>query len=170
MRKLFIHIRQNLKICRKRYMYCYLSSIMRKLALRKKKTQIITAKLIRAFVFATWIVQSLYFLNLKFQASSIFCGCTARFVSDLVGNPEARFSCNVAQLSIFSQQSFSHHWLGIFLSPLKTNNDFFFCNILKQHYESMSVQYAAISKGGKNDNFLMKKFDIFSYFCSKHRL
>ena len=30
----------------------------------------VTAKLISAFVFATWIVQSLYFLNPKFQASS----------------------------------------------------------------------------------------------------
>ena len=39
----------------------------------KTKTQIIfvvTAKLISAFVFATLIVQSLYFLNTKFQASS----------------------------------------------------------------------------------------------------
>ena len=32
----------------------------------------VTAKLIIAFVFATWIVQSLFFLNLKFQASSLF--------------------------------------------------------------------------------------------------
>ena len=31
-----------------------------------------TAQLISAFVFATWIVQSLYFLNPKFQASSHF--------------------------------------------------------------------------------------------------
>ena len=39
----------------------------------KTKTQIsfaVTAKLISAFVFATRIVQSLFFLNLKFQASS----------------------------------------------------------------------------------------------------
>ena len=39
----------------------------------KTKTQIsfaVTAKLISAFVFATRIVQFLYFLNLKFQASS----------------------------------------------------------------------------------------------------
>ena len=39
----------------------------------KTKTQIsfaVTAKLISAFVFATQIVQSLYFLNPKFQASS----------------------------------------------------------------------------------------------------
>ena len=42
-------------------------------AYAKTKTQIsfaVTAKLISAFVFATWIVQSLYFLNPKFQASS----------------------------------------------------------------------------------------------------
>ena len=42
-------------------------------AYAKTKTQIsfaVTAKLISAFVFATWIVQSLYFLNTKFQASS----------------------------------------------------------------------------------------------------
>ena len=39
----------------------------------KTKTQIsfaVTAKLISAFVFATWIVQYLFFLNTKFQASS----------------------------------------------------------------------------------------------------
>ena len=42
-------------------------------AYAKTKTQIsfaVTAKLIRAFVFASRIVQSLYFLNPKFQASS----------------------------------------------------------------------------------------------------
>ena len=61
-------------------------------AYAKTKTQIsfaVTAKLISAFVFATRIVQSLYFLNPKFQA---------RFVSDLVGNPEDRFSHNEAQM------------------------------------------------------------------------
>ena len=47
-------------------------------------------------VFATYILQSLYFLNLKFQASS----CTARFVSDLVGNPEDRFSHNKARIKV----------------------------------------------------------------------
>ena len=42
-------------------------------AYAKTKTQIsfaVTAKLISAFVFATWIVQSLYFLNPKFQVPS----------------------------------------------------------------------------------------------------
>ena len=35
-----------------------------------------------------------YFQN--FKALTIFCCCTARFVSDLVGNPETRFSHNEA--------------------------------------------------------------------------
>ena len=42
-------------------------------AYAKTKMQIsfaVTAKLISAFVFATWIVQYLFFLNTKFQASS----------------------------------------------------------------------------------------------------
>ena len=52
-----------------------MSLVMRKPAFAyvKTKTQIsfaVTAKLISAFVFATWIVQYLYFLNPKFQASS----------------------------------------------------------------------------------------------------
>ena len=33
-----------------------------------------------------------------FKALTIFCDCTARFISDLVGNPEDRFSQNEAQL------------------------------------------------------------------------
>ena len=41
---------------------------------------------------------------------------------------------------------------------------------LTLHYANMSVQYSAIFHGCKNDNFQMKIFDIFSYFCSKHRL
>ena len=54
----------------------HMSLVVRKPALciyAKTKTQIsfaVTAKLISAFVFATRIVQSLYFLNMKFQVSS----------------------------------------------------------------------------------------------------
>ena len=53
----------------------------------KTKTQISfaeTLKLISAFVFATWIVQYLYFLNKNFKPLAISSGCTAWFVSDLV--------------------------------------------------------------------------------------
>ena len=31
---------------------------------------------------------------------AIFCGCTDRFLSDLVGNPEDRFSQNEAQIEV----------------------------------------------------------------------
>ena len=49
----------------------------------------LTAKLISAFVFATWIVQSLYFLN--FMTLDIFCGRTAWNASDQVGNKNVGF-------------------------------------------------------------------------------
>ena len=69
-------------------------------AYAKTKTQIsfaVTAKLISAFVFATHIVQSPYFLN--FKPLDILCGRAALFVWDLVGNPKDRFSHNEAHLS-----------------------------------------------------------------------
>ena len=49
-------------------------------------------QLISVFVFATWTVHSFNFLNLKFQALTIFCGHTARIVSvGLVGYLKAGF-------------------------------------------------------------------------------
>ena len=78
-------------------------------AYAKTKTQIgcaVTAQLISAFVFATRIVTSLFFLNPKFQACShlrpIFCGFKAQLVLDLVGNPEDRFSHNEAHIRLGS--------------------------------------------------------------------
>ena len=68
-------------------------------AYAKTKTQIsfaVTAKLISAFVFATWIVPSLFYLNLKFQAYSHLLWLYSPVVSDLVSNPEDRFSHNEA--------------------------------------------------------------------------
>ena len=53
-----------------------------------------TAQLFRGFVFAPYIVQSLYFLNPK----AFFCGCTTRFSSDLVRKPENSFSHNAASM------------------------------------------------------------------------
>ena len=63
----------------------------------KTKTQIsfaVTANLISAIVFATLIVQSLYFLNPKFQASSHLMQ-----LYRLVENPERWFSHDAAHLS-----------------------------------------------------------------------
>ena len=66
------------------------------LHMRKKRCRS-AAQLICAFVFATYIVQSPYFRNLK--PLTIFCGCTSRFVLHLVGNPQGRFSLDAAQIS-----------------------------------------------------------------------
>ena len=78
---------------------------MRSLAIciyAKTKTQIsfavtisfsVTAKLISAFAFPTRIVQS---LCRNFKPPAFSSCCTARFVSDLVGSPEDRFSCDEA--------------------------------------------------------------------------
>ena len=76
------------------------------IAYAKTRTQIsfaVTAKLISAFVFATRIVQSLYFLNSKFQASSHLLWLYSLVVSDLVGNPEDRFSQNEAHFKTMSE-------------------------------------------------------------------
>ena len=69
--------------------------------------------LISAFVFATRIVQSLYYLGPKFLASSHFRGCTARVVSDLVENPEDRYYHNEAHISLLARKPI----LGVFDQP-----------------------------------------------------
>ena len=45
--------------------------------------------------------QSLCFPKFNFKPLAIFSDCTARFVSDLVGNPQYRFSHNKAHVSVF---------------------------------------------------------------------
>ena len=74
-------------------------------AYAKTKTQIsfaVTAKLISAFVFATQIVQSLYFLKLKFQASSHLLWLYSTVCVRPGGNPEDRFSQNEAHIFLYS--------------------------------------------------------------------
>ena len=73
----------------------------------KTKTQIsfaVIAKLISAFVFAIRIVQSLYYLNPKFQASSHFLWL---YSPVCVGNPEDRFSHNEAHLYWYTVQVYA---------------------------------------------------------------
>ena len=57
-------------------------------------------KLINAFVFATRIVQSLYFLNPKFQASSHLLRLYSLVCIGPGRKPEDRFSQNEAQMSL----------------------------------------------------------------------
>ena len=55
----------------------------------------------RAADHCLWIVFCLYFRIRKFKPLIIFYGCTARFVSDLLGNSEDRFSHVVANNNVF---------------------------------------------------------------------
>ena len=52
----------------------------------------VTAQLISPFVFITKIVKLSTSLNQSFKPLAILCGCTARFMSDMAGNPKNRFS------------------------------------------------------------------------------
>ena len=86
----------------------YLSRVMRKpfFAYAKTKRQIrfavtVTAKLISAFVFATRIVQSLYFLNPKFQASSYLLWLYSPVCIGPVRKPERWFSHDTAHFVFF---------------------------------------------------------------------
>ena len=88
----------------------YMSLVVRKPAfcICENKTQIsfaVTAKLISAFVFATWIVQSLFYQIKNFKPLAIFCGSTAWFVSDLVGNPKDRSSHNQAHIELHRRET-----------------------------------------------------------------
>ena len=71
-----------------------------KSAYAKTKAQIsfaVTAKLISAFVFAAWIVQS-FFLNPKFQVSSLRLWLYRSYCVGPVQKPHCWFSHEVAQM------------------------------------------------------------------------
>ena len=68
------------------------------LHMRNTKAQIsftVTVKLISAFVFTTRIVQSLYFLNPKFQASSHLLWLYSPVCEDQFSHNEAHLSSNL---------------------------------------------------------------------------
>ena len=93
---------------RPRYQVSIYRTIGPLVAYAKTKTQIsfaLTAKLISPFVFPTQIVQSHFYLNTNFKPLAIFSDCTARFVSDLVGHPEDRFSHNEAHILLSLESS-----------------------------------------------------------------
>ena len=56
--------------------------------------------IISDYIFALQKIQFLYFLNPKFKHLSIFCFCTALFVSDLNGNPQCSFSRDAAHFKV----------------------------------------------------------------------
>ena len=75
-----------------------MSHIMRKLVFAYAKTKAAVKRLCFGHIDST-----IYFLN--FKPLDIFCGCTARFVSDLVGNPDDRFRRDAAKMSLVTKTS-----------------------------------------------------------------
>ena len=73
------------------------------------RKQTVTAKLISAFVFATPIVQFLFFLYPKFQASSLLQYLHIPVCVRHGRNPEARFSHVAAQIITFCSFQSSVH-------------------------------------------------------------
>ena len=77
-------------------------------AYAKTKPQIscaVTAQLISAFVFPIWIVQFLFFLNPKFQASSDLLSLHSPVCVGTGRNPEDRFSHNKAHICMITTHS-----------------------------------------------------------------
>ena len=72
----------------------------------------VTAQMISAFIFATLdsAISLLSKSDPKFKPLAIFCGCTDWFVSDLVGNPEHRFSRDAAQMNNVVNFSVGQRW------------------------------------------------------------
>ena len=79
---------------------------------KQRHSNAVTAKLISAFVFATQIVQSLYFLNTKFQASSSFLCLYRPVCVGPVRKPHCWFSHEAAQILIGESSSLEVHAPG----------------------------------------------------------
>ena len=110
------------------------------LAVTPKLILAVTPKLISAFVFATWIVQSLFFLNPKFQASSHLLWLYSPVCVGPGRKLRRPVSHDAAQLRLTRSE----------------NEDRFSIN----HYENTPMQYTAIFHGCKNDNFHLIFFTI----------
>ena len=94
----------------------------------------ITAKLISAFVFATWIVQFLYFLNL-----TIFCYCAVWFVSDLVRTKIVGFLMHRLKYhTIFQAKQTFRRWHGCYLQKQQEHREH------KRRLEQKILQIARI--------------------------
>ena len=56
----------------------------------------------------------MFFINIcTFQSLALFSNCAARFVSDMVGNPEDRFSRNPAHMSFRENVTLYLVWLFV---------------------------------------------------------
>ena len=91
-------------------------------------------------------------------------------MSDLVGNPEDRFSYNEAHIiirwrAIMYIVKRKHVFVLAGLNSECSDTGLGYLESSFSHYANMSVPYIAIFHGCKNDNFQMKIFDIFLIFA-----
>ena len=93
----------------------YVCLVMRKPAFsicENKDADQLRGKRISAFVFATRLVQSLYFLNRKFQASSHLLWLYSLFYVGPGRKPRNRFSHNEAHVTIAKETHHPYHLDG----------------------------------------------------------
>ena len=80
----------------------------------------------------------------NFKPLATFCGCTARFVSDLDGNPEERFSYNEAHLILSISIVFVDVQVDRSLTWSETRDAVFFhdeAKIIQQKYSNVQLEY-----------------------------
>ena len=135
-------------------------------AYAKTKTQIsfaVTAKLISAFVFATQIVQSLHFLNTKFQASSSLLW---------LYNPVCVWPGRKPQRPVFSQQgSYLHlNWTASVPASFASGyaymylHCFFFLN--EPHHEKNGFMHMQKNKRSKSAAQMSRMNCAFVFFTA----
>ena len=81
------------------------------------------------------------YLIQNFKPLAIFCECTARFVSDLVGNPEDRFSSYEADTK-FGALGCLNYMIPLFDIHFSFRADTFLCRTWSE------TRYAAVTKFG----------------------
>ena len=89
---------------------------------QRRRSAALKPQLISSFVFVTYILYFLYFLKQTFQPLAIFCGSTARFVSDLVG---------YHRIQVLAKNLFPH---DMFFCSVTT-----FCLIRNKHIQQNSA-------------------------------
>ena len=127
-------------------------------AYAKKKTQIsfpVTAKLISAFVFTTRVVQFIFFLNPKFQASSHLLRLHRPDCVGPVRKPHCWFSHEAAHLLT---RLIHHHFSCIMRKPTMW--------FLTRSDTSLAVHAQKIARGWK---FWIKKVEGLYYLFSKNK-
>ena len=129
----------------------------------KTKAQIscaVTEQQISAFVYVTKIEHPLFFLNPKVRASS----CTARFVSDLVGNPNTGFLMTLLMMTLLMTLRSKEYYNGFWqMSRVMRKPTFWFST------RSDTNQAVQSQKMARNSRFRIKVVEGLYYPFSENK-